>query len=78
MANETSETRPPLTERQHEILDFVRDSIEANGWAPTVREIADAFSFTSPNGAATHLRALETKGYIFRAKNQSRAIRIIT
>lgn len=66
-----------LTERQQEILDFIRDYSRDHGWAPTIREIGDRFGLNSTNGVACHLEALEKKGYIVRGANQSRAIRVI-
>ena len=32
-----------LTERQRDVLDFISNRIEAEGVAPTLQEIADAF-----------------------------------
>lgn len=57
-------TRPPLTEQQARVLAW----IEANAamYSPTVREIAAAFGFKSPNGVSCHLVALERKGYLKR------------
>jgi repressor LexA len=34
------------------------------GEAPTRKEIAEAFSYSSPNAAQEHVRALERKGHI--------------
>lgn len=57
-------TRQPLTDQQARVLAW----IEANAamYSPTVREIAAAFGFKSPNGVACHLEALERKGYLRR------------
>lgn len=65
-----------LTNRQSEILSFISDQIET-GFAPTLREIASHFKFSSSHGALCHLRALEQKGYIERANAKSRAIRLV-
>lgn len=53
-----------LTQRQAEILGFLRSQITHTHAPPTVREIAAAFGFHSPNAVAAHLKALERKGYI--------------
>ncbi len=53
-----------LTARQAEILQFIRDTLEASGYPPTRAEICTAFGFSSPNAAEEHLRALERKGAI--------------
>lgn len=63
MSTDTA-TRPPLTDQQARVLAW----IEANAamYSPTVREIAAAFGFRSPNGVECHLVALERKGYLKR------------
>ena len=67
-------TRPPLTDRQAEVLAFVESNIGYYG--PTVREIAAAFGFKSPNGVTCHLAALERKGYVKR-HNTARGIEVL-
>jgi repressor LexA len=64
-----------LTERQQEILDYIRRHIEENGYPPTVREIGSAFGIRSTNGVADHLKSLERKGYLERGSLKSRALR---
>jgi repressor LexA len=65
-----------LTSRQREVFDFIRDKIIGRGYGPTVREIGDNFSISSPNGVMCHLKALEKKGLITREPNMSRAIQL--
>jgi repressor LexA len=64
----------PLTDRQLEIFDFIRERSRPSG--PTIREIMDHFGFTSPNGAMCHLVALERKGLIRRHAGQARGIEV--
>jgi repressor LexA len=64
-----------LTERQQEILDYIRRHITENGYPPTVREIGSAFGIRSTNGVADHLKSLERKGYLARGSLKSRALR---
>ncbi len=66
----------PLTERQQQVYDFVRDKIVSRGYGPTVREIGESLSIRSPNGVMCHLKALERKGMIQRVANKSRAIEL--
>lgn len=56
----------PLTDRQQEILDFIRDYKQDNGYSPLVDEIKSHFRLSSVNGVIKHLRALEKKGAISR------------
>lgn len=64
-----------LTERQNEILLFIANYIGNIGYAPTVREIAAHFGFTSPN-AGKHIEMLHKKGYLNMSSNVSRGISI--
>ncbi len=68
---------PTYTAKQHEVLDFVRQSLEDRGIAPTLEEIAEALGGTSRVTALTHLRALEKKGAIRRRARESRAIEVL-
>ena len=63
-----------LTERQKSILDFILDFRRRQGCSPSIPELQKAFGIRSPNGVAGHLLALETKGYIRRAKRGSRQV----
>jgi repressor LexA len=65
-----------LTEKQQEILDFIRETIEKTGFPPTRAEIAKAFRYSSPNAAEDHLRTLERKGAIEIVAGTSRGIRL--
>ena len=66
-----------LTERQAEILSYIRKHISENGYPPTVREIGSAFGIRSTNGVADHLKSLERKGFLARGSLKSRALRPI-
>lgn len=66
-----------LTARQQEILNFIREFIDAEGYPPTRVEIAGAMGFRSPNAAEDHLRALARKGAIELQGGASRGIRLV-
>jgi repressor LexA len=53
-----------LTDRQKQVLDFMEHSIAENGYAPSVRDIADHLGVESPSTAHAHLIALEAKGAV--------------
>lgn len=64
-----------LTQRQQQVLDFIRDSITERGYPPTLREIGAHMGIRSTNGVNDHLRALERKGFLTREDMKSRALR---
>lgn len=66
----------PLTPRQAEILQFIRDTLGESGMPPTREEIMRAFGFRSPNAAQAHLQALARKGVIELRSGTSRGIRL--
>lgn len=65
-----------LTARQRQVLELVREHIEASGMPPTRAEIALALGFRSANAAEEHLRALARKGVIELVPGASRGIRL--
>lgn len=65
-----------LTERQSEILEFIRETLARRGFPPTRAEIVQAFGFRSPTAAEDHLRALARKGAIELMPGASRGIRL--
>jgi repressor LexA len=67
-----------LTKRQKEILDFLHEFIEENGYSPSMEEIAEHFHFASLNAVFKHLEALERRGHLHRDSNRARAIQLST
>ncbi len=67
---------PKLTDRQQEIYNLVRSTIERTGAPPTRAEIARALGFRSANAAEEHLQALARKGVIELVGGTSRGIRL--
>lgn len=57
-------TNRHLTDRQSEILDYMRAVQAQYGGPPTIREIMAEFGIESPQGVMCHLNALERKGYL--------------
>ena len=66
----------PLTTRQQQIFDLIKEKISETGMPPTRAEIADFFGFKSANAAEEHLKALAKKGYIDMLPGTSRGIRL--
>lgn len=63
-----------IYKRQQQILDFIKQHIQATGSAPTLREIADAIGVRSLATVHEHLQTLVSKGLIKRKSGKVRAI----
>ncbi len=63
--------------RQQQILDFIKQFIQMNGSAPTLRNIADAIGVSSLATVHEHLQTLTEKGLIKRKAGKSRTIEIV-
>jgi SOS-response transcriptional repressor LexA len=70
-------SRKPLTQRQGEIMHYLRAYHDKHGWAPSLDEIAERFGWTSLATVWEHLTNLEIKGWIHRGYNQARAISLV-
>ena len=55
-----------LTEKQRQILEYLKQEILQRGFPPSVREICEAVSLRSTSSVHAHLETLERKGYIKR------------
>lgn len=65
-----------LTERQQQILQFVKEYTEENSCPPTVRETAEHFS-VSLKAVQDHFTALSKKGYLSRVEKRSRSLKVL-
>jgi repressor LexA len=63
-----------LTDRQTQLLDFLRRYQRQHGVMPSTRDIQRHFGFASQTAAMGHLRALERKGVIRRLAGMARAV----
>ena len=61
----------PLTPRQAQILDYVREYSRAHGYAPTLQEMGDRFGLSSPATVHKHVAQLVAKGYLRRARRNA-------
>lgn len=68
---------PVVYRRQGQIIDFLKQHIQAHGTAPTLRQIADAIGVSSLATVHEHLTTLEDKGLIKRHPGKARRIDII-
>jgi repressor LexA len=65
-----------ITTRQRRILEFIRDTVQARGYPPTVREIGEAVGLASPSTVHAHLAKLEESGRIRRDPTKPRAMHV--
>jgi len=63
-----------LTRRQRQVLDFIREHLDGQGYPPTLREIAAHLGISGTLGVSKHLAALERKGYLQRHAGSSRGL----
>ena len=66
-----------ITEKQQEILDYIKQEILNKGYPPTVRELCDAVNLKSTSSIHSHLETLEKNGYIRRDPSKPRTIEIV-
>jgi len=66
-----------LTERQRQVLQYIKQEIHAKGYPPSVREIGEAIGLSSSSTVHGHLARLEEKGYIRRDPTKPRAIEVL-
>jgi len=71
----TATDRPPLTQRQLQVLDAIERFQERNGYCTTVRELMKQFGWTSPNAVMFHLRGLRAAGLVQWQPGVARTIR---
>jgi repressor LexA len=63
-----------LTERQKEIVDFIREYRDRRGISPTQREICERFGYSSFGTLQKHIRLLLEKGVLARDWNKRRSL----
>ena len=63
------------TRRQHDVVEFIRDYVAQNAYAPTMQEIADHLGVSRPT-VFEHIEALEARGALSRQALRSRGIEL--
>ncbi len=66
-----------ISQKQLEILEYIKSEILRVGYPPAVREICEAVHLKSTSSVHSHLETLEKNGYIRRDPTKPRAIEII-
>jgi len=66
-----------LSERQQQVLDYIRKTVAERGYPPSVREIGEAVGLSSPSTVHSHLSSLVEAGAIKRDPTKPRAIMVV-
>ncbi len=66
-----------LTEKQQQILSYIKQNLKDKGYPPSVREICMAVGLSSTSTVHSHLSSLEKKGFIRRDPSKPRTIEIL-
>lgn len=66
-----------LTQKQIEILLYIKSEVQRQGYPPAVRDICKGVSLKSTSTVHSHLEKLEAKGYIRKDPTKPRAIEIL-
>ena len=65
-----------ISDKQNEMLAFIEDFMEENGYPPTLEEIRVGLGISSKSLVNYHLDVLEKAGHLSRSPNTSRGIRL--
>ena len=66
-----------ITRRQKQVLDFIANFVQSNGYSPSFEEIGHAMGLSSLATVHKHISNLEQKGLLRRDYNRSRSIDIV-
>ncbi len=66
-----------ISEKQQEILEYIKNEILNRGYPPSVRQICEAVNLRSTSSVHSHLESLEKNGYIRKDPTHPRAIEIL-
>ncbi len=69
--------RGKISNKQSQILEYIKSEILSKGYPPAVRDICQAVDLKSTSSVHAHLETLEKNGYIRRDPTKPRAIEIL-
>ena len=64
-------------DKKEELLKFIKNYVDDNGYPPTVREMCRAVKVNSTSTIAYHLARLEDEGSIRKNPNKNRALEVV-
>lgn len=73
----STQSKTRLSRRQQQILEYIRESVISRGFPPSIREIGEAVGLSSSSTVHSHLRSLETKGFLRRNPSKPRSIELL-
>jgi repressor LexA len=66
-----------LTAKQHELLVFIQQRLDAGGISPSFEEMKEALGLKSKSGIHRLISALEERGFLRRLPNRARALEVM-
>ena len=66
-----------ITEKQNNVLDFIKKFSVEHGYPPSIREIGKGLGLSSPATVHTHVKKLVNAGYLKVDNNKFRAMEIL-
>ena len=66
-----------LTAKQHELLHFIQQKLDASGISPSFEEMKEALGLKSKSGIHRLISALEERGFLRRLPNRARALEVL-
>jgi len=67
----------PLSEKQVELLEFIKQFIDEKGYSPGLREMMAAAGVSSPSPIQARLAALKRKGLVDWVPGGSRTVHLV-
>ncbi len=68
---------PVVYRRQRDILEFISQFMQKNGYAPTLGEICDGLGLRSPATAHEHIQNLIDKGFLKKTEGARRGLEVV-
>ena len=65
------------SKKQRELLSFVDEFMQVNGYGPSYREVMRGLDYKSVSTVATHVDGLITKGYLRKQNNAARSLELV-
>jgi len=66
-----------LTKKQHQLLLFIKERVDATGISPSFEEMKEALNLKSKSGIHRLITALEERGFIRRLPHRARALEVL-